>query len=126
MLKQRKIDSTTGEDLVEKFGFWTSETSKDLIIREYRGAIYAKKIWVTPELFSEIRTYQYDKNNRPNAMGKNHDDLLMADMIAYYAVLHEPMVVRHKPPRNDDLEGMTIKERHMARLKAGYYNRDDE
>lgn len=104
MLKQRKIDSTTGEDLVEKFGFWTSETSKDLIIREYRGAIYEKKIWVTPELYSEIRTYQYDKNNRPNAMGKNHDDLLMADMIAYYAVLHEPMVVRHKPPRNDDLE----------------------
>lgn len=126
MLKQRKIDSTTWEDLVEKFWFWTSETSKDLIIREYRGAIYEKKIWVTPELFSEIRTYQYDKNNRPNAMGKNHDDLLMADMIAYYAVLHEPMVVRHKPPRNDDLEGMTIKERHMARLKAGYYNRDDE
>lgn len=68
MLKQRKIDSTTGEDLQDKYGFWTSETSKDLIIREYRGAIYEKKIWVTPELYSEICTYQYDKNNRPNAV----------------------------------------------------------
>jgi len=116
--------------LQDKYGFWTSETSKDLIIREYRGAIYEKKIWVTPELYSEICTYQYDKNNRPNAVWKNHDDLLMADMIAYYAVLHEPMVVRHKNteklPSDDELEGMTIMQRHMARLKAGYYNKDDE
>jgi hypothetical protein len=54
-----------------------------MIIREYRAALYNQDIHITPELYSEMKTYQYDKENRPNAIAPNHDDLLVADMIAY-------------------------------------------
>ena len=55
-----------------------------MIIREYRSALYNREIYLSDELVSEILTYQFDKNNRPNAIPPNHDDLLMADMIALY------------------------------------------
>jgi hypothetical protein len=46
-------------------------------------AIYNKKIWITEDILDEVYTYQFDQNNRPNAIKPDHDDLLMADMIAY-------------------------------------------
>lgn len=75
-----------------------------------------KDIWVTPELHNEIMTYQYDKDNSANAMSGYHDDLLIADMIAYNAVLHEPFVVKYEKPKVD-LEAMTLMERHLHNLR---------
>jgi len=68
LLKQRKEDSPSDENLVQKYGFRTTSQSKNLIIREYRNALISGDIWVTPELHSEIMTYQYDKDNAANAM----------------------------------------------------------
>ena len=96
VLKQRKEDSPSDDNLVQKYGFRTTKQSKELIIREYRNALFNSGIWITPELHSEIMTYQYDKDNAANAMSGYHDDLLMADMIAYNAVVHETFVVKYK------------------------------
>ena len=110
MLKSRKIDSTTEENIQQKYGFRTTQQSKDLIIREYRWALYRNEIWISRELMSEIRTYQYDKNNRPNAIYPNHDDLLMADMIALNWILHESWNLKYKPSR-EEVEDMTYLQR---------------
>jgi len=115
LLKQRKEDSPE-ESLVQKYGFRTTKQSKDLIIREYRNALNSQEIWVTPELHSEIMTYQYDKDNSANAMSGYHDDLLMADMIAYNAVIHEPFVVKYQKPKVD-VEGMSLMDRHLYNLR---------
>jgi len=69
--------------------------SKDLIIRQYRGALHRKDIDITTGIYAEIMTYMYDKNNRPNAISPNHDDLLVADMISYYGVLNEPNLLEY-------------------------------
>lgn len=121
ILKQRKIDDVSEENIQEKYGFRTTKQSKDLIIREYRGAIYSKKIWVSPELYAEICTYQYDDKNRPNAVGNNHDDLLIADMIAFNIMEHEHFVAKYHVTEKDLLD-MDIVSRHMARLKMNARN----
>lgn len=95
VLKQRREDSVSQENLVQKYGFRTTAQSKDLIIREYRIALLRKEISITPELHEEMGTYQYDSLNRANAMAPYHDDLLMADMIALNAIIHEPFVAKY-------------------------------
>lgn len=125
VLKARKIDDTTDDNLVQKYWFRTTKQSKDLIIREYRWWLYRKEIWITPEIYSEIRTYQFDKENRPNAVAPNHDDLLMADMIAYNAVLHESWVVNFEPEVKSE-EDMTVVERFLAKVKRWEYMDDYE
>lgn len=123
MMKERKVDSVSQENIVQKYGFRTTSQSKDLIIREYRIALQRKEIGVTPELYDEICTYQYDKNNSANAMMGYHDDLLMADMIAHNSVLHEPFTAKyHTKPRDE--EDMSIVERHLMRLRRGDYEDD--
>lgn len=87
-----------------------------MIIREYRGALYRKELTISSELYSEMKTYQYDKNNRPNAIAPNHDDLLMADMIAYYGLQHEPFVAKHQKPKID-VEMLNPYQRHMHNLR---------
>lgn len=114
LLKQRKEDAPD-ETLVQKYWFRTTKQSKDLIIREYRLALTSNDIWVTPELHSEIMTYQYDKDNSANAMDGYHDDLLMADMISYNAVIHEPFVVKYKEPKID-IEAMSAYQRHIYNI----------
>ena len=96
MLVERKNDKMVWEDnQIFKYWFRTTMKSKDLLIRQYRGALYAGKIDITDDLYSEILTYVYDKNNRPNAIAPNHDDLLMADMISYHGVLVEPNLLEY-------------------------------
>lgn len=116
VLKQRKEDSPSDDNLIQKYGFRTTKQSKDLIIREYRNALNNKEIWVTPELHNEIMTYQYDKDNSANAMSGYHDDLLLADMIAYNAVLHESFVVKYEKQKVD-VESLSLMERHMMNLR---------
>lgn len=124
VLKERKLDGTYVEDTIERFGFRTSETSRDLIIREYRNALYDQSIDVTASTYSEILTFIWNKNNKAEASGTNHDDLIMADMISYFSTHHEPMVVEYKsiPIDEDSLNPVA---RHIHRLKTGYYNQDD-
>ena len=96
MLVERKNDKMMGEDnQIFKYWFRTTQKSKDLLIRQYRWALYKWTIDITDEIYSEILTYIYDKNNRPNAISPNHDDLLMADMIWYHWVLTEPNLLEY-------------------------------
>jgi len=89
MLIQQKDDKILWEEwAVRKYWFRTTKTSKDYIIRKYKWALYSKELDISEEIYSEIQTYIFDKNNRPNAISPNHDDLLMADMICYYWILH--------------------------------------
>jgi hypothetical protein len=39
---------------------------------------------VSKDIYAEILTFVFDRNNKPNAIAPNHDDLLMADMIAVH------------------------------------------
>ena len=124
VLKSRQGDRAEWEDLIQKYGFRTTKQSKDLIIREYRMALYNQEISITPDLHSEMSTYQYDKENRANAIAPNHDDLLIADMIAYNAVLHEPWIVTYSVKPIDE-DSLSVVERHMLRVRRGDYNREE-
>lgn len=84
MLKERKNDTAKDDNVVQKYGFRTTEKSKDLIVRKYRAAIWSGKIDADAELLKEISSYEYDSRNRPNATSPNHDDVLMADMICVH------------------------------------------
>ena len=96
MLVERKNDKMMWEDnQIFKYWFRTTLKSKDLIIRQYRWALYKQDIDITDEIYSEILTYVYDKNNRPNAIAPNHDDMLMADMICYHWLLTEPNLLEY-------------------------------
>ena len=87
-------------------------------------ALYNQEISITPDLHSEMSTYQYDKENRANAIAPNHDDLLIADMIAYNAVLHEPWIVTYSVKPIDE-DSLSVVERHMLRVRRGDYNREE-
>lgn len=121
VLKSRQGDRAEWEDLIQKYWFRTTKQSKDLIIREYRMALYNQEISITPDLHSEMSTYQYDKENRANAIAPNHDDLLMADMIAYNGILHEPFIVTYEVKPIDEMN-LSLVERHMLRLRRGDYD----
>jgi len=96
MLVERKNDKMMWEDnQIFKYWFRTTMKSKNLIIREYRWALYKKTVDITDDIYSEILTYVYDKANRPNAITPNHDDLLMADMICYHWLLTEPNLLEY-------------------------------
>jgi hypothetical protein len=96
MLVERRNDKMVWEDnQIFKYWFRTTQKSKDLLIRQYRWALYKWAINITADLYSEILTYVYDKNNRPNAIAPNHDDLLMADMIWYHWILVEPNLLEY-------------------------------
>lgn len=120
VLKQRNESDVWDDNLVQKYWFRTSTQSKDLIIREYKMAIYNKKIWITEDILDEVYTYQFDQNNRPNAIKPDHDDLLMADMIAYNWILHEPFIAKYIKTAID-LEAMTPIQRHLYKLKRWDY-----
>jgi len=79
-------------------------------------ALYNQEISITPDLHSEMVTYQYDKENRANAVAPNHDDLLMADMIAYNGILHEPWIVTYAVKVVDEMN-LSLIERHMLRVR---------
>jgi len=123
MLKARSIDNASDDNIQEKYWFRMTTVSKDLIIREYRWALYRKDetwIWITLDTLAEIRTFQYDSNNRPNAISPNHDDLLVADMIAYHWTVHESWVVTYRPPREVE-EDMGYLQRLKLRVSRWDY-----
>lgn len=125
VLKARKLDGTEEEGIVQKYGFRTTAQSKQLIIREYRNALYRQEIDVTPETLTEMYTYQYDRNNAANALPPNHDDRIIADMISYHGVIHEPFVVEYdKDPIDEDM--MTPVQRHLYRLRNRRNEDEDE
>lgn len=126
VLKTRKIDGTLdSDDLVQKYWFHTTQQSKDLIIREFRNALYKDAIDVSYNTMKEIYTFVYDKQNRPNALAPNHDDRIMADMIAYHGVLSEPFVVEYSTKEVDEDE-MTPLQRHLHRIKNKYWQQEEE
>lgn len=125
VVKARKVDNAQDDNLIQKYWFRTTDTSKNLLIREYRWALFKKEITLSAELYAEMKTYQYDKNNKANAVEPNHDDLLMGDMIACYGLWHESMVVSY-PVQEIDEGNMTIVERHMYRLRRWDYSQGVE
>lgn len=119
MLVERRNDKMVGEEnQVFKYWFRTTQKSKDLIIRQYRWMLYKKEIDMTTEIRWEIETYVYDKNNRPNAISPNHDDLLMADMITVYWLFTEPNLLEYdwkKELQDEKLE--SIRNRDILKIK---------
>lgn len=120
VLKSRNSESVSDENLQQKYWFRTTAKSKDLLIRDYRWALYRWDIDVSEAVYWEMHTYIFDKNNRPNAVAPNHDDLLMADMIAYNGVKYEPFIIEdiqsdYLDP--DELEWLPVMERFHYKLK---------
>jgi len=120
MLTERKNDKMMWEDnQIFKYWFRTTQKSKDLIIRQYRWALYKGEIDITDDLYAEILTYVYDKNNRPNAIAPNHDDLLMADMICYHWVLTEPNLLEYDTEQSfEDLSMEGIRKTEILQLQT--------
>lgn len=126
VLKQRKLDWTLDQEWVqEKYWFRTSQSSKDLLIREYRNALDNWEIDVSPETLNEMYTFCYDELNRPNAQAPYHDDRIMGDMLALHGILHEPFVVKYDSVPVD-LEELTPLQRHLHRIRTWAYNRPDD
>lgn len=118
VVKEQKMNNANDykEWEVEKYGFRTTATSKDLIIREYKIAVERGEIWISEDTLKEIRTYQYDRNNRANAIAPDHDDLLISDMIAFYGVKHIDYVVSGNEMKPLDYGGLTPLEKLHWRL----------
>ena len=141
MLKERRNDKIEWEEnQIFKYWFRTTMKSKDLIIRQYRWALYKWDIDVTDEIYSEILTYVYDQNNRPNAISPNHDDLLMADMICLHGILTEPNLLEYDEKYelpNERLESLRDKDILSIKIRNSdkedyeeenlleWYNRED-
>lgn len=85
----------TNDDTKEYYWFYTSKTSKELLIRDFRKAIYNKSVTITPKIYEEICTYVYHTGWSAGAMSWKHDDTVMACMIAYHWVLYEHYVVQY-------------------------------
>lgn len=128
MLKERRNDNIPGEDnQIFKYWFRTTVKSKNLIIRQYRGALYSWDIDITPDIFSEIMTYVYDQNNRANALPPNHDDLLVADMICLHGILSEPVLLEYdKKESMEDERLESLRNRDIIEMKARYNQENDE
>jgi hypothetical protein len=71
-------------------GWWWS---KDLIIKEFRGALYKKNVWIPVEVYNEIVTYRYTNTGKAEAAAGNNDDCIIAAMLALYARNHDTHVV---------------------------------
>lgn len=63
-----------------------------------------------------MQTYIYDKKNKANASTPNKDDRIIADMIAYWGILHEPFIAKYDNEQVD-IEGMTPLQRHLYSLR---------
>lgn len=84
------------DDTKEYYWFYTSASSKELIIRDFRKAIYNKSVQITKNIYEEICTFIYHPWGKAGAMIKKNDDLIMGTMIAYHWVLYEHFVVRYE------------------------------
>lgn len=78
----------------EYYWFYTWGGSKELLIRDFRKWIYNKQLEITEQIYKEISTYIYH-NRKAEAMSWNHDDMVMAAMIAYHWVLYEHFVATY-------------------------------
>lgn len=86
-----------------KYGFRMTQPSKDYIIRKFRGAIHKEIVEVSEEIKSEIETFEYDTSNKPNAVSPNHDDILVASMISYFAVTKIYGLIEYDKPEKAKL-----------------------
>lgn len=100
ILKWRDVTATREDNIKEYYWFWTGGWSKELIIRDFRKAIYNKKIQITQQIYTEISTYIYNKW-KAEAMSWKHDDMIMAAMIAYNWILYENWVETYEEVRID-------------------------
>lgn len=119
LLKSRKDDKASEENLVQRYGFRTTKQTKEMIIREYRGALYRGDIYVTRDIYDEIITYRY-KDGAANSVEGNHDDLLMSDLIAHYTTLHEPFVAKYGDFKKKDSELTERELYHRTSMREAY------
>lgn len=70
-------------------GWW----SKELIIKEFRGALYKWNVEIPQIVYTEIVTYRYLPSGKAEATPGNHDDCIIAAMLALYAKNHDTHVV---------------------------------
>ena len=100
ILKWRDVTATKEDNIKEYYWFWTGGWSKELIIRDFRKAIYNKKVQITQQIYTEISTYIYNKW-KAEAMSWKHDDMIMAAMIAYNWILYENWVETYEEVKID-------------------------
>jgi hypothetical protein len=87
---QTAINDTTKE----YYGWYSGWVSKELVIRDFRKAIYNRSVTITKGIYEEICTYVYTWSSA-NAMSGKNDDMIVATMIAYHWVLYEHYVARY-------------------------------
>ena len=94
-LMDTRTDDVKKKTTVSKiaYGFTTTRESKDLIIREFRWALYKWNIKIPVECYNEVVTYRYATNGTAEATPGNHDDVLIGAMLALYARNHDTHIV---------------------------------
>lgn len=83
------------DDTKEYYWFVTTKWSKELLIRDFRKAVYNKTTEITEEVYQEITTYIYHTDGSAGAMSNKKDDMVMGTMIALHWVLYEPFIVTY-------------------------------
>lgn len=94
ILKGRDATATK-DDTKEYYGFITTKWSKELLIRDFRKAIYNAGVEITEDIYNEICTYVYHNDGAAGAMVGKNDDMVMATMIALHGVIYEHFVATY-------------------------------
>jgi len=71
------------ERYVEKLGFWTDATKRNLILNRLRKLVSHKKLKdLPPVLTNEMSSFVYDKNGKPDHSAGCHSDMIFATALA--------------------------------------------
>jgi hypothetical protein len=94
ILKGRDATATK-DDTKEYYGFATTKSSKELLIRDFRKAIYNGSVEITEDIYNEVCTYVYHNDGSAGAMIGKKDDMVMGTMIALHGVIYEHFVATY-------------------------------
>ena len=71
------------ERYVEKLGFWTDATKRNLILNRLRKLVSHKQfVELPPVLTNEMSSFVYDKNGKPDHSAGCHSDMIFAAALA--------------------------------------------
>jgi hypothetical protein len=90
---------TTNNTVSYRKGWWTSSTSKNVLISDLKSWLIDGTGWVDLRCTKELTTFVRDKNGKPGAKGGCNDDEVMAWGIALQVDLACPERAKEKAPR---------------------------
>jgi len=84
-LVMREVFDHVSQSIVKRYGFWTTDGSKSILIGELQNYVREQKIEIgCPHLLDELSSYVTTKNGGTQAARGKHDDDVMALALGVY------------------------------------------